>query len=651
MTFSPTNPLSSPIKSISLGSLVITRPNTICQFEKIEFSESVFDLFPSGCLTVRDLDDVVTFVKGLATDPINRTIVVEYLNGDPAETFYINGVSYLNNAASQTEENFVAINFTNKLFFVNQNFSTTNLLSSYTFPQVLNIETFLETLTDKIKTSSGSNSGVDAVKLINWGNKKCSNVITYRPINPLKEKIEELSENPIQYMNYITSLACENTSKKPRFLFWTGFNNQINFKYFTENASGESTYGSYAIFPQDTPTNSAGRKKIYVFTTAPAAQYLNRQYYYIRKTPKILNKPEAASTETQEVLLINHQFLDDGKKYDIEIVTESGVVSTLSGTIGLSDLEYERKHFGYYQQNDSFTPYSNSTLLGMEYGNKNAYENKNLMGIADPYPFIDNPEMWKNMWDMTPVHPNQGSSTSGTINGPSTNLQKIYKIRNDTKTDTTKLDQIRDIEIQNFVYYVLCCLRKPVIEEEETFFACITGWEQDVNNDVTGVNDEPLVYRYRWKRIGVNLPSEITNFDNFTYPEYSPWSQMDEGSTNDINTMAINLNERKNSSEYYGPGWYAENLNEPVFDGSITYRPVGNDTGELETFKNQSSCLHIVLMRKIPYIQIILNSKNYESAIGADRDRLLEYIKASEGKYLYCFELANITDGACNSVQ
>jgi hypothetical protein len=55
-------------------------------------------------------------------------------------------------------------------------------------------------------------------------------------------------------------------------------------------------------------------------------------------------------------------------------------------------------------------------------------------------------------------------------------------------------------------------------------------------------------------------------------------------------------------------------------------------------------------MRKIPYIQIILNSKNYESAIGADRDRLLEYIKASEGKYLYCFELSNITDGKCNEV-
>jgi len=655
-------PLDSPIKSIFLGSFNIIPQNDLCRFEKIEFTESVFDLFPTGCLVVRDLNDVVTYVKNLsAGDPTNKNFTITYDNGN-SETFYINGIVHLNNAAAETEENFIGINFTNKLFLLNQNLSTTNLLRSSGFPQVYNIETFYSDMVAKIKQASNT-TGVDVPRLTNLGSRKFSNVIAYRPINPLESKTDEASENPIQYMNYISSLACDSTTSQPRFLFWTGFNNNINLKYFSETIASEPVYGYYGVYQQDIPSlQSAGalRKKIYVLTTSPTYQYLNRQYYYTRKTPKLLNKSASTSTTSDETILMNHQFLDDGTKYDIEFVVESGIVDNLSGTIGLSSLDYTN-HYGYYKQNDTFTPYGNSTLLGMEYGVSDVYANKNIMGVDAPYPFIDNPEMWKNMWDMTPIHPNLGTSTTGSITATSTNLQKVFQVRELSKTSTSKLEKIKEIELQNFVYYVLCCLKEPIdqIEQEETFFACLTGWQIDTTNPKLGLNGEPLIYRYAWKRIGVNLLFNDINFFNFTNPESSTWQQMDEGSDPaDIETWAININERKNSrlggdvlSAYYAPGWYVQNLTEPVFKDSVTYRPIGNRGSSLEEYVDGTTCRHIVMMRKIPFIQIVLNAKNYEDVIGMDKQKLLEYIEASKGKYLYCFELSNVTDGKCNPIQ
>jgi hypothetical protein len=185
-------PLDSPIKSIFLGGINIIPQNDLCRFEKIEFTESVFDLFPTGCLVVRDLNDVVSYVNNLS----NKNFTITYDNGK-SETFYINGTVHLNNAASETEENFIGINFTNKLFLLNQNLSVTNLLKSSGFPQVYNIETFYSEMVAKIKLNSNT-SGIDEPKLVNLGSRKFSNVIAYRPINPLEGKTDEASENPIQ---------------------------------------------------------------------------------------------------------------------------------------------------------------------------------------------------------------------------------------------------------------------------------------------------------------------------------------------------------------------------------------------------------------------------------------------------------------------
>lgn len=655
------NPLKSPIKEIYIGSLLITKPNTECRFEKIEFSESVFDLFPSGALIVRDLNDIVSYVRSIGLSD-SRTITIVYDIG-ASEVFYINEISHLTNAASETEENFISLHFTNKLFFVNQNKSVTSLLPGFSSPQVFNIPNFLSNLTDAIKNSTTDWGGYPP-SLINWGPRKCSNVMVYRPINPMESKVDEVSENPIQYMNYISSMAVDSVGGAPRFLFWTGFNNQINFKYFTSADSDGSLYGSYGVFQQDSPqirtSDDSTRKKIYILTTAPASQYLNKKYYYIRKTPTILNNASSLSKETQ---LVNHQFLDDGKKYDIEIITENGVVSNLPGDSGLQAIDYD-SHYGYYQQNDVFNQVHNSTMLGMEYGTKNQYNGKTLMNVSSPYQFIDNPEMWKNMWDLTPVHPNTGSTVVGEINAAFTNLQKVLEIRENTKTDVSKLEQIRDIELQNFAYYVLCCLtsKQEQLEEEETFFACITGWKPDTTNAENGRNGEPLRYRYSWKRLEVTLdPLEVENFNNWTNPEYSIWSFSGEASNaNDITTWAINLNERKNNVDLensnldvYAPGWYTKNLREEVFINSVKYRAIGQGGGEQTTTNSatETSCYHIVAMRKIPFIRIVLNAINYEDEVSADPELLQQYIDATRGKYLYHFELSNITDGKCNPPQ
>jgi hypothetical protein len=44
-------------------------------------------------------------------------------------------------------------------------------------------------------------------------------------------------------------------------------------------------------------------------------------------------------------------------------------------------------------------------------------------------PYVDTSEMWQNMFDMTEVHPNQGSNTKDPIPGANTNLQKVCDIR------------------------------------------------------------------------------------------------------------------------------------------------------------------------------------------------------------------------------
>ena len=655
------NPLYSKIKDVLLGQLSIVNRNQYCQFEKIEMVESVVNLYPQGSLIVRDTSDIMTYIQENSIE----TITFEFEDERP-QTYFITNYSFINNGASSTEENFVSIQFSNYLFKLGQNTTVTELLQ-YEYPQVFNINRFYKSeLMPKIN------------ELILAPYTKCalyddgyesSNYMVYRPINPLESKNDIVSENFVQYMYYISSMMCDSEKELPRFLFWTGFNNEINLKYIPTNYTQDPNYEAYnedrnyGVYESDVPSSKLSDgdvyKKIYQLITQPAKQYYNRNYYYTRIVPKLLDA-EGQNSEDQELTLFNHQYLDQGSRFKTQIVTPEGEVDLLPESSGWSSFETNR-FYGYYDKNDIDNNFRDTSLLSMSYGNSDSYSSKVFAGVAEPYPFIDSPEMWKNMFDLTPVHPNIGSSDNETVSGQNTNLQKVYRIRNIRKSDVSKLDQMKEIERQNFILYVLCCVKDIEDEQEETFFARITGWTEDTTlPTVRGYNGEPLKYRYSWKKLQIliGLSDTTTDFPYYTNPEAERWFATDSSDPEDIKTWAINLNERVNttgsqsSSGYYAPGWYAQNLTQSLFD-YVTYRPIGNRAGDLQTSADPSTLpfggYHIVKMTKIPFSKIIKDSVNYSSVI-TDATILNNFLSAAAGKYLYYFEMANITDGRCNTV-
>jgi hypothetical protein len=59
---------------------------------------------------------------------------------------------------------------------------------------------------------------------------------------------------------------------------------------------------------------------------------------------------------------------------------------------------------------------------------------------------------------------------------------------------------MRQIEKQNFIMYVLCCMAK----EEQSFFALLTAYEKD--NAVTNGPKDYGPYRYKWVKVNFNSP-------------------------------------------------------------------------------------------------------------------------------------------------
>ena len=123
------NPAYSSVKSPFLQSpssstnIDIVKQNTECRFEKVEMVENITDTLPSGTLVVTDLQDIVSFIQ--KNDIQN--LVLEFFDGRNYG-FPITSVSYINNAASDSEVTLVAINFTNQHYtFLSKN-SVNNLL-------------------------------------------------------------------------------------------------------------------------------------------------------------------------------------------------------------------------------------------------------------------------------------------------------------------------------------------------------------------------------------------------------------------------------------------------------------------------------------------------------------------------------------------
>jgi len=639
--------------------------NVYCQFEKLEMLESIFEVYPSGSLIVRDTSDIITYIKNKGYD----TIWIKRLN-DTLETFSITSTSYLNNAAAETEETFVSINFSNHYYKLVEQQSLINIVNIQK-PEIDLISKQVDYIQSSIvyfftrdaplsEFPGGSGGFAKNLNINRTDSDPTDNYSLYLPFNTLESRVDIPETNIFQYISYLSSYAIPSKEQNPfvipdatepyllpRFMFWTGWHNSFNFKYFYQNCEtvAENTFDEtkrYMVYDSDSPEleveNSAGESKvynkIYNLSTKPADQFMSKRYHYIRKTPKFLNN-KPGNTYSQ----LSYQYQDEGQKYDYEICTSEGITGNIP--IGSNELIY-KSHWGHYDSYTSLDKVSDATHIGHNFGYQTNYLGNTFMGITRGFLYVDCPEMWKNQFDLTPLNPNLNYPKPENVSD--IKLAKVIDIRYDTfldKWNTNKgiddqLAKIRQLENQNFVSYVLCCLKE---QKEETFFAALLGRDQsgwDPYYNQRGVNGEPLKYRYSWAKLkliddttAIKLNTNQTESDWKYTEEYEVWSTpenrlwvLDIGDPRIIDgkpngewsgwpfgdlrsNFAINISERTNwysasgltysnfplfpfpgqgttgaEGGYYSPGWHAQSVLDEGFE-NIKYRPIGHSIGDL----------------------------------------------------------------------
>ena len=605
-TQSQFNPAYSTIKSIFVGGLEVSKQNTECRFEKIEIVENITEVLPRGTVIVTDLKDIVSYVSNNKIDKV----IIEFFDGKKWDCD-VTSVSYINNAGSDSDDTIVAINFTNHYY---KYFSTNSLNSLLGFkkPKVFHINELVAQLryTFGVLPESG------------W-NDSASNYFLYKPLSPYNSGEETVSDNVIEFFNYISTGAIDEFGE-PNFIFWTGIAGDVNFKSFKRNIVADASHTSMdadirniGIFKGDAVIQKLSDKKqyrkAYFFASNPAYQWISKNYYYIRKTPKYLDSlpeitiPDGLSEEeqatakvdaditTQNTALKNltFQFQDDGQKYNIDVVTISG-----RGTDAPNggDQLIPENSWGYYDGQDPSNGKSITNTIYNQYGIDNNYKSLSLMGLDGFMPFLDSPDMWKNMFDVTPIHPNYPDNDD--VAGDATNLQKVMDIRYDVfsggasgaSAAAGRLEKIREIEAQNFVMYSLCCMGK----KEDCFFAVLQRYEPD--NTYYGVTCAPdptlpgsaKFYRYKWNKIlfepgheGVTCgtcgssgaSSGASGCTTYSH-QLEKWclDPSTKSSPTQDDTWAINLNERGLSGAYLPPGWVSPT------SASFKFRPVGANT-------------------------------------------------------------------------
>jgi hypothetical protein len=628
------NPSYSVIKSINFAStdgsvdaLNIIRQNTECVFERIEFVENVNDVFPNGVLIVKDTKDIITAIN---TNKFSSLIIEFFDSSAPVWGVDITSVSYLNNAASDTEENFVGIYFTNKYYIKSQTTSLNELLAIKK-PNVYRIEDFVSILRTDVLGSLG---------LEGEYTDDTTNYILYKPLNTLPNRTEAVSDNAIEYLNYITTSAISTDTNLPTFMFWTDFSGAVNFKAFKYDISSEPIEHYFAIFEGDAVEqrltgDDQFYKKIYFYNTEPAAQYISKNYYYVRKTPKVLDEIPAGlcasanssgnslTSQLDEYITktLMYQFHDEGQRYNLEIVGSSG---TNFSTPGAEQLVYPH-HWGYYDNLDSIDHFTSTTLLGQNFGTSKFFESMNFMGASGYMPFVDNTQMWKNMFDMTTVHPDFPNTTGYPL-GTSTNLQKVLDIRYNNFIDgvsgeQNNLEFLRKLEMQNFVLYSLCCMGT---NPDDCFFAVLKKYEVDCTKGYTGADQK--AYRYMWNKIDFDATGlcggkgadgcfsgacGACGGTYFHHMENWSLSTIKSSDTQD-NSWAINLNERGITNSYLPPGWVPD-----CIPTGFNYRPIG--------------------------------AKGIDAGSCGDIYHIVKLCKHTEGNnYFYYFTAENVVDGCCD---
>ena len=636
------NPFNSPLVGILLQdstgdvSLDIFTRNTECEYHRLELTESLFDTFPSGVLIVRDKAD---FISRLSLYGVSY-ITFQYENGN-FDRFRIHATSHVNNAASATEETYVAVHFSNYLYFFCQENSLSKLLNT-TKPKVVRIDQFF--------TAVASAIGSEYTQGMNI-NDPTDNYVCYRPLNPKLDGTEVASDNIGEYLNYLAGYAVplENGNysafkNKPRFVFWTDWGSYLNLKCISSVVDDLPALEAldvynlrYAIYSGDIPQqtmNDKLYKKLYNYSTNQGLQYITKQYYYVRKTPKILDGMTGGNTYAN----LAYQFLDEGLKYNIQIVGNTSGTNAFEK--GAEELEYSGM-WGYIDDGRTTGKSSPSTHMSAQYGLESQYKKFNLAGMSGAFPFIDNNEMWKNVFDLTPLDPYYPTNTLSVPVPDTSNLQKVLDIKYNAALKLTdpglsgssQLELIRKVELQNFVMYSLCCMGQ---EQDDSFFAILTSYNENSAVDPSGTGRK---WVYGWNKI--NFAPTVQGgssqiYGNSDVMDISHWvldpnvKSISPPTAANIHTYAININESGNKSTLtYSPGWIAP-------PSGFKYRPVGLASSATIS-ANGGPIYHFVKMYK----------KSWQNIFATAGVPLSDWHSSYDNKFLYYFTAENVVDGTC----
>lgn len=641
------NPFNSPLVGIFLQnndastSLNIFSNNEECEYHRLELTESIFDVFPSGVLIVKDKAD---FISRLNQYDINYIKFVFESGG--TDTFRIHAVANLNNAASATEESYASIQFSNQFYFYCQE-NTLATVFNNPKSKVYRIDKFFEEVIKKVGSPYLEKTG----GIIS----PTDNYMCYRALNPKLDGTEVASDNIPEYLNYLTNYAVPLSNgryasyvNKPRYVYWTNWGNYLNLKYISSVADdfeGQLALKDYnlryAIYSGDQSQqtmNGTVYKKIYNYSTNQGLQFITKQYYYVRKTPKILDLPRKGGNTYSDLA---YQFLDEGLKYNIDIV---GNTSGINGFAkGSEELEYSGE-WGYVDDGLGSNKNSVSTYMSNQYGVEKSYKAFNLAGVSGAYEFIDNGEMWKNVFDLTPIDPYYPKPTSSdkASDASGSNLQKVLDIKYNSlvrvsgSTANNQLELIRKIELQNFVMYSLCCMGN---DSDDSFFAVLTSITANTTIDTSGSG---IKFLYGWNKINFS-PVTVSGNPNQVYSntdvmELSHWvldpniKSAPTPTAENVDTYAINLNEANNSvtgtDARYAPGWNAPT---PGFQ----YRPIGVLASWVPA--STTPIKHVVKMYK----------RSWKDIINTAGVPVSDWSSSYDGKYLYYFSAENILDGTC----
>jgi hypothetical protein len=114
---------------------------------------------------------------------------------------------------------------------------TTSLIKEMNLPKpkVYKIDDFIKYVSTNILDKKFKNSS-PSFRICD----KTQNYMLYKPLNPDGNKLENPADNMFQYMMYLSTMSLGTLDKNPRFMFWTEFNNSINFKYFPDKPLQEN---------------------------------------------------------------------------------------------------------------------------------------------------------------------------------------------------------------------------------------------------------------------------------------------------------------------------------------------------------------------------------------------------------------------------